>query len=171
LSSAAAPRRRAIACGGSHPALSAPEIWHTNCMTCGPGPPCHKLGCQGPRCPSNGISCGGSGARGRVSLKRIQVSLKKDSPRVQHLPFRVLSKSTVPFAFVLLCSTPAPPHTPWLRSVILITFRLRKSSIWCVACLGGARQGSPEESVPTLSPLAISSPGSLCCSLHTFLAG
>jgi hypothetical protein len=37
-----------------------------------------------------------------------------------------------PFAFMLLCSTPAPPHTPWLCSVILIAFRLRKSSIWCV---------------------------------------
>jgi hypothetical protein len=43
-----------------------------------------------------------------------------------------------PFAFVLLCSTPALPHTPWLHSVILIASRLRRSSIWCVACLGGA---------------------------------
>ena len=65
---------------------------------------------------------------------------------MQQLPFRVLSQSTTPFAFVLLCSMPAPPHTPWLRSVILITFRLRKSSIWCVTCLGGVHQGSPEES-------------------------
>jgi hypothetical protein len=89
LSSAVAPRRRAIACGGSHPALSAPEIQNTNCMTCGAGPPCHKLGCLGPRCPSNGISCGVSGVRGRVSLE-------KDSPRVQQLPFRVLSQSAVP---------------------------------------------------------------------------
>jgi hypothetical protein len=55
-----------------------------------------------------------------------------------------------PFAFMLLCSTPAPSHTPWLRSVILIPFRLRKRSIWCVACSGGACQGSPEESVPSL---------------------
>jgi hypothetical protein len=29
--------------------LSTPKIWHTNCMTCGPGPPCHRLGCRGPR--------------------------------------------------------------------------------------------------------------------------
>jgi hypothetical protein len=89
LTSAAAPRRRAIACGGSHPALSAPEIHLTNCMTCGPGPPCHKLGCLGPSCPSSGISCGVSGARGRGSLK-------KDSPHVQQLPFRVLSQSAAP---------------------------------------------------------------------------
>jgi hypothetical protein len=50
-----------------------------------------------------------------------------------------------PFAFVLLCSTLAPPHSPWLCSVILIAFRLRKSSIWCVA-------RSSEESVPVLPP-------------------
>jgi hypothetical protein len=24
-------------------ALFAPEVWHTNYMTCGPGPPCHRL--------------------------------------------------------------------------------------------------------------------------------
>jgi hypothetical protein len=82
--------------GGSHPALSAPEIRHTNCMTCGPRPPCRRLGCLGPRCPSNKISYGVSGARGRVSLKRIQVSLKKDSPRVHQLPFHVLSQSVAP---------------------------------------------------------------------------
>jgi hypothetical protein len=96
LSSAAALRRRAIACGGSHPALSAPEIRHTNCMTCGPGPPCHKLGCLGPRCPSNGISCGVSGARERVSLE-------KDSPRVHQLPFRVLSQSAAPLCLRAPC--------------------------------------------------------------------
>ena len=60
---------------------------------------------------------------------------------------------------MLLRSTPAPPHMPWLRSIILITFRLRKHSIWCVACLGGARQGSPEEIVPAFPPVAISPPG------------
>jgi hypothetical protein len=133
-------------------AARSPEIRHINYMTFGPGPPCHKLGCLCPRCPSNGISSGDSGARGRVSLKMIQVSLKKDSPRVQQLPFCILSQSVVPLCFVLLCSMLAPPHTPWLRSVILIAYRLRRSSIWCMACLGGARQGSPEGSVPALPP-------------------
>jgi hypothetical protein len=65
-------------------------------MTYGPRPLCHRLCCLGPRGPSNGISCGDSGACGRVSLKRIQFSLKKDSPRVQQLPFRILSQSAVP---------------------------------------------------------------------------
>jgi hypothetical protein len=58
-------------------ALSALEIRHTNCMTCRPGPPCHRLGCLGPRCPLSGISYGDSGARGRVSLNRDSCFLEK----------------------------------------------------------------------------------------------
>jgi hypothetical protein len=77
FSSTTAPRRHAIACGGSLPALSAPEIRHTNCMTLRPGPPCQTLGCLGPRCSSNRISCGVSGARGRVSLRKDSGFLEK----------------------------------------------------------------------------------------------
>jgi hypothetical protein len=58
-------------------ALSAPEIRHTNCMTCGPEPPCHRLGCLGPRYPSSEFSCGDSGARGRVSLNKESGFLEK----------------------------------------------------------------------------------------------
>jgi hypothetical protein len=64
-SSAAAPRRRTTStCDGSlfrrvrWFTLSAPEVRHTNRMTCGPGPPCHRLGCLGPWCPSSEIFCG-----------------------------------------------------------------------------------------------------------------
>jgi hypothetical protein len=39
-------------------ALSATEVQHTNRMTCGPGPPCHRLGCLGPWCPLGEISYG-----------------------------------------------------------------------------------------------------------------
>jgi hypothetical protein len=46
-------------------------------MTCGPGPPCHRLGCLGPRYPSSGISCGNSGARGWVSLNEDSGFLEK----------------------------------------------------------------------------------------------
>jgi hypothetical protein len=46
---------------------------------------------------------------------------------------------------MLLCSMPAPPHTPWLRLVILTAFSLRRRSTWCATCLGGARRGLPEE--------------------------
>jgi hypothetical protein len=58
-------------------ALSTPEIRHTNCMTCGPGPPCHRLGCLGPRYPSSEISYSDSGARGRVSLNKDSGFLEK----------------------------------------------------------------------------------------------
>jgi hypothetical protein len=77
-------------------ALSAPEIWHTNCMTCGPDPPCHRLGCLGPRCPSNGISCGDSGARGRVSLNKDSSFLEKGFTPRATVTFCILSQSTVP---------------------------------------------------------------------------
>jgi hypothetical protein len=50
---------------------------HTSCMTCGPGPPCQRLGCFGAR---------------RARWARAGVSsLKRDSPRVQQLRFRILS--------------------------------------------------------------------------------
>jgi hypothetical protein len=58
-------------------ALSTPKIRHTNRMTCGPGPPCHRLGCLRPWCPSNGISYNDSGARGRVSLNKDSGFLEK----------------------------------------------------------------------------------------------
>jgi hypothetical protein len=64
LYSTVAPRRCTTStCDGSlhrhmrRFALSTPEVWHTNRMTCGPGPPCHGLGCLGPWCPSGKISC------------------------------------------------------------------------------------------------------------------
>jgi hypothetical protein len=57
--------------------LFAPVIRHTKCMTCGPRPPCHRLGYLGPRYPSSEISCGDSGARGRVSLNRDSGFLEK----------------------------------------------------------------------------------------------
>jgi hypothetical protein len=58
-------------------ALSAPEIRPTNRMTCGPGPPCHRLGCLGSWYSSNRISCNDSGARGRVSLNKDSGFLEK----------------------------------------------------------------------------------------------
>jgi hypothetical protein len=79
---------------------------HTSCMTCGPGPPCQRLGRFGAR---------------RARWARAGESpLKRDSPRVQQLRFRILSSCCAlspssflrPFAFTLSCSTPAPPPTP-----------------------------------------------------------
>jgi hypothetical protein len=53
LSLAVEMKRRATACDGSlyrrarRFAFSAPEVQHTIHVTCGPGPPCHRLGCLG----------------------------------------------------------------------------------------------------------------------------
>jgi hypothetical protein len=65
FSSTVAPRRRTTgACGGSlyrrarRFAFFAPEVQRTNRMTCGPGPPCHRLGCLGPWCASGEIFYG-----------------------------------------------------------------------------------------------------------------
>jgi hypothetical protein len=66
-----------------------------------------------------------------------------------------------PFAFALLSSTPSPPCTPWLRLVTPTASSLRRRSTWCVACLGGARQRTPQGSAPALLPSAISPLGSL----------
>jgi hypothetical protein len=77
-------------------ALSAPEIRHTKCMTCGPGHPCHRLGCLGPRYPSSRISCGDSGACGRVSLNRDSGFLEKGFTPRAAVTFRILFQSTTP---------------------------------------------------------------------------
>ena len=61
-------------------------------MTCGPGPPCQRLGRFGARCASNRISCSVSG-RERESFLR-----KGIHPREQRLRFRILSQSLRPFA-------------------------------------------------------------------------
>ena len=53
-----------VSCGGDEEAhyrgrrfaFSALEDQHTSCMTCGPGPPCHRLGHMGVRCAVVGIS-------------------------------------------------------------------------------------------------------------------
>jgi hypothetical protein len=67
---------------------------HTSRMTCGPRPLCHRRGCFGARAGES--------------------SLKRDSPRMQQLRFRILSNccalapssSLRPFAFALLCFPP-----------------------------------------------------------------
>jgi hypothetical protein len=41
----------------SHPKTGTRKLAPENCMTRGPGPPCHRLGCLDPRCSSRMISC------------------------------------------------------------------------------------------------------------------
>jgi hypothetical protein len=79
---------------------------HTSCMTCGPLPPCQRLGCFG--------------ARQARWARAGESSLKRESPRVQQLRFHILftrcslspSSSMRPFAFALSCSTPASSPPP-----------------------------------------------------------
>jgi hypothetical protein len=49
-------------------ALSAPEVRHTNRMTCGPGPPCHRLGLSSATAPRRRTT----GARAAVRSFRTQ---------------------------------------------------------------------------------------------------
>jgi hypothetical protein len=152
-------------------ALSAPEIRHTNRMTCGPGPPCHRLGCLGPWCPSNEISCGDSGTRGRVSLNKDSGFLEKGFT----LRAAVTFSHSLPIDAPLCLCAPllhARAATPAMASLgHPDRFQPEEALTWCMACLGGARQGSPEESVSALPPSAISPLGSSCSSPPTSLAG
>jgi hypothetical protein len=63
---------------------------HTSCMTCGPGPPCHRLGCFGARRAR--FSAASRGATGRVFLEkgftpRAAVTLSHSLPTAA--PFRL----------------------------------------------------------------------------------
>jgi hypothetical protein len=78
---------------------------HTSCMTRGHGPPCQILGCFGAHRARFFVA-----SRARAG----ESSLKKGSPRVQQLCFRILSNccalspssSPRPFGFALLCFPP-----------------------------------------------------------------
>jgi hypothetical protein len=65
-------KRRTTAGGGlllaQRFAFSALGDPHTSCMTCGPGPPCHRLGCFGARRAR--FSASSRGASGRVFLEK-----------------------------------------------------------------------------------------------------
>ena len=70
----------------------APKVQRTIRMTCGPGPPCHRLGRLGVWCASVGISCSISRASGRVCLEegftpRAAVTLSHSLPI--SAPFRI----------------------------------------------------------------------------------
>jgi hypothetical protein len=127
-------------------ASSVLEDPHTSCMTCGPGPPCQRLG--------------RFGARQARWARAGESSLKRDSPRVQQLCFRILSSCCAllpssflrPFAFALSCSTLAPPSMPWLLLANPTASRPRRRLMWCTTCLDGVRRRSPGESALAPSP-------------------
>jgi hypothetical protein len=102
---------------------------------------------------------------------RIQVSLKKDSPRVQQLPFCILSQSAAPICLrapllharataLTMASLGHPDRFQSEEALNLVRGLLG----WSAPGLAGRiRAGVP--------PLAISSPGSSCCSPPTSLVG
>jgi hypothetical protein len=182
-------KRRATSCGGSlyrcarRFAFPTTEVQRTIRMTCGPGPPCHRLGCLGARRArfSAAIEERAEG----VSLTRTLVSLKKEfTPRVA-VTFSPIACASLPscssvlrprrrlcpFAFTLLSSTPAPPCTPWLHSATPTASSLRRRSTWCSACLGGTSQRPLQGSALAPLPSAISPSRSLFCSSPTSPAG
>jgi hypothetical protein len=151
--------------------FSAPGVQHTIRMTRGPGPPCHRLGCLGVRCVSPGFPIASRGTIGSA--------LKRDSLCVQQLRFRILSQLLRPFAFELsahLC----------IRALLLCTaatadamtslghpkrFQSEGALNLVRHLLDGARRCTTEGSAPVPLPLAISPPGSSCCSYPTSPAG
>ena len=105
----AAMKRRTIAGGGSllawRSAFFALGDPHASCMTCGLGPPCHRLGCFG-ACRAR-FSMASQGASGRVFLEkgftpRAVVTLSHFLQLLR--PFA--SEPSAPFAFVLFCFPP-----------------------------------------------------------------
>jgi hypothetical protein len=87
-------KRRTATGGGSLLArwfaFSALRDQHTSCMTCGPGPPCHRLGCFGAR-----RARFSAGASGRVCLEkgftpRATVTLSHSLPTVVPFHLRAL---------------------------------------------------------------------------------
>jgi hypothetical protein len=107
--------RRTTAGGGSLLAwrftFSALGDPHTSCMTCEPGPPFQRLGCFDAR---------------RARWARAgESSLKRDSPRVQQLHFRILSSRCAisslsflrPFAFSLSYAVAEPPDSSFSAQV------------------------------------------------------
>jgi hypothetical protein len=150
-------------------AFFALEDQRTSCMTCGTGPPCHRM--DTPVCIGGDFSrCFEAGARESVFKEGF-------IPRVAAMPCffptrGVLSppSSLHPFAFkvsALRCRS-----LPWPCKFISSVPRLSECSTWYTACLDGMRRRSTEgfASVPSTlvnlpleSSCLLSSPAGWCC--------
>jgi hypothetical protein len=86
-------------------AFFALESWHASCMTCGPGPPCHRLGRFGARRAR--FPAASRGASGRVFLEKGFTSRAAVTLSHSLQPLR-------PFAFEL--STPLCIRAPLLSA-------------------------------------------------------
>jgi hypothetical protein len=137
-------------------------------MTCGPGPPCHRLGCFGARRAR--FSAASRGASGRVFLE------KGFTPHATVTLSHFL-QLLCPFAFELfvpLCICALMLSAAVVAMALLVhpeRFQSEGHSNWCATCSDGARQRSPEGSAPAPLPSVISPPGNSCSSSPTSPAG
>ena len=86
-------------------AFSALGDQHTSCMTCGPGPPCHRLGCFGARRAR--FSAASQGTSGRVFLEkgftpRAVVTLSHSLQLLRHFAFMLFAPLCI--RALLLCA-------------------------------------------------------------------
>jgi hypothetical protein len=142
---------------------------HTSCMTCGPGPPCHRLGRIGARrgrfsVASRGASKGvflekGFTPRATVTLSYFLPTAAPFRLRALHAPLHLRSSSF----------HRRSRHGPASPSRALSSPRWH--STWCATCLDGARRLSPEGSAPAPLPSAILPPRSSCSSSPTSPTG
>jgi hypothetical protein len=108
---------------------------------------------------------------------RGEPSLEEGVFRAQWFCFRIfpncsaLSPPSLPRLSVFALLSFPPPWLPWPCWFTPIITGPRRCSIRCAACSDGARLRSPGGSGPTLLPLVISPPGSLCSSSPTSSAG
>jgi hypothetical protein len=142
---------------------------HTSCMTCGPRPPCHRLGRTGVRrarfsVASRGMSKGvflekGFTPRAAVTLLHFLPTIAPFRLRALRAPLLLRSPALHRRSRHGLASSP-----PSVSS-------LRWHSTWCATCTDGARRRSPEGSAPAPLPSAILPLGSSCSSSPTSPAG
>jgi hypothetical protein len=171
---AAEMKRRTTASGDSffgraqRFAFSAPGDPHTSCTTCGPAPPCHRLGCFGARWAR--FFAASRGASERVSLEK---GLTPRAVIILSHSFQLLR----PFAFEL--SAPHCICAPLLSAAVVAMAslvhpeRFESEVALNLVCnlLDGARRRSPEGSAPAPLSSAISPPRGSCSSSPTSLTG
>jgi hypothetical protein len=133
---------------------------HTSCMTCGPGPPCHRLGCFG-ACWVR-FSVASQGTSGRVCLE------KGFTPRVVVTLLHSL-QSLCPFAFEL--SAPLCIRTlPLSAAVVAMASLVHPKRFQSKGALNLVRNLLGWSASASL-PSATSPPGSSCSSSPTSPAG
>jgi hypothetical protein len=150
-------------------AFFALEDQHTGCMTCGTGPPCHRM---------DTLVCIGGDFSRRFEVAAGESAFKEGFiPRVAAMPCfsptrGVLSPSSSLRPFASKVSALRCRSLPWPCKFIPSMPKLSECSTWYTACLDGMRRRSaegfaPAPSTPVNLPLEssclLSSPAGWCC--------